>query len=110
MNDQEFFTNEILQNSPHSPQRPQPDKVIEVDYCREDTRSSDHKESYFKQTFKNLLKHKDEGTSVFFDLENKKFCVRHVNISKLVRVFASRIYEKYGLDRITDRYLRPYSA
>lgn len=50
-----------------------------------------------------MLQHKDKGTSIYFNLENKMFCVREVNINMLVKVFASRIYEHYHIDRATGR-------
>jgi len=50
-----------------------------------------------------VLQHKDKGTSIYFNLENKMFCVREVNINMLVKVFASRIYEHYHIDRATGR-------
>jgi hypothetical protein len=118
LNDEEFLTNEILLKSessqedrhrnekpPHELRYASLDKIIEVDYrCSRETKDGEEpQESHFKQAFKNILQHKDEGTSIYFDLENKMFCVREVNINTLVKIFASRIYEHYHIDKAKGR-------
>lgn len=63
------------------------------------------RKSHFHDAYKQFKEYKDAGTSLNFDVGNKKIEVRSANINNLVKRFAAHIYERYGVERKTGKYI-----
>lgn len=66
--------------------------------------------THYQETYGHLKGHKDAGTNMNFDVENKKIEVRSVNINHLVKRFATNIFRSYDVDKRTGKYSSNYAG
>ena len=61
------------------------------------------RKGHLNQAYRNFNEYKGVGTSINFDVDNKKVEVRTANINNLVKKFASNIYKSYGVEQRTGK-------